>query len=166
FQALIHVSTAYCNCDRDEVNEEIYPPPYDPENIIQAMEWMDDELIQALTPKLIGKRPNTYTFTKALTEYILSKESGNLPVAIVRPSIGKSSEFVYKIMSNKLLLDAIYKIRLLYRYIKLFHFEVRRLPRLFFCGTVFRGGLRREGKGFRRFASHVGSRTLKILIYP
>ncbi|XP_014293865.1 putative fatty acyl-CoA reductase CG5065 [Halyomorpha halys] len=90
-EALIHVSTAYCNCDRYEVKEEIYPPPYDPEHIIQAMEWMDDELIQTLTPKLIGNRPNTYTFTKALTEHMLLKESGNLPVAIVRPSIVISS---------------------------------------------------------------------------
>lgn len=90
-EALIHVSTAYCNCDRFEVKEEIYPPPYDPENIIQAMDWMDDELIQTLTPKLIGNRPNTYTFTKALTEHMLLKESGNLPVAIVRPSIVISS---------------------------------------------------------------------------
>jgi hypothetical protein len=50
-QALVHVSTAYCNCDREEVNEVIYPPPYDPEKIIQCMGWMDDDLIQALTPK-------------------------------------------------------------------------------------------------------------------
>lgn len=39
--------------------------------------------------RLIGSRPNTYTFTKALAETMLLKESGNLPVAIVRPSIGK-----------------------------------------------------------------------------
>lgn len=42
-----------------------------------------------LTPSLIGNRPNTYTFTKALAESMLLKEAGNLPVAIVRPSIGK-----------------------------------------------------------------------------
>lgn len=36
-----------------------------------------------------GDRPNTYTFTKALAEDMLIKESGNLPVAIVRPSIGE-----------------------------------------------------------------------------
>ncbi|XP_068081071.1 putative fatty acyl-CoA reductase CG5065 [Anabrus simplex] len=86
-KALIHVSTAYSNCDREEVSEVIYPPPYDPEKIIQYMECMDDDLIQTLTPKLIGNRPNTYTFTKALAESMLLKESGNLPVAIVRPSI-------------------------------------------------------------------------------
>ncbi|KAL0281194.1 UNVERIFIED_CONTAM: hypothetical protein PYX00_002256 [Menopon gallinae] len=90
-EALIHVSTAYCNCDRGVVNEVIYPPPYDPEKIIQCMEWMDDDLIDLITPKLIGKRPNTYTFTKALAEHMLMKESGNLPVAIVRPSIVLSS---------------------------------------------------------------------------
>ncbi|XP_034234856.1 putative fatty acyl-CoA reductase CG5065 [Thrips palmi] len=90
-EALIHVSTAYCNCDREEVAEVIYPPPYDPEKIIQSMEWMDDDLIEAITPRLIGNRPNTYTFTKALAETMLLKESGNLPVAIVRPSIVLSS---------------------------------------------------------------------------
>lgn len=90
-EALIHVSTAYCNCDREEVAEVIYPPPYDPEKIIQSMEWMDDDLIEAITPRLIGDRPNTYTFTKALAETMLLKESGNLPVAIVRPSIVLSS---------------------------------------------------------------------------
>nr|CAD7585957.1 unnamed protein product [Timema genevievae] len=57
-KALIHVSTAYCNCDRPEVDEVIYSPPYDPEHIIQCMEWMDDDLVNTVTPKLIGNRPN------------------------------------------------------------------------------------------------------------
>lgn len=89
FQALIHVSTAYCNCDRKEVQEMVYPPPYDPQHVIECVEWMDAEMIEAVTPKLIGRRPNTYTFTKALAEHMLMNEGGNLPVAIVRPSIGK-----------------------------------------------------------------------------
>lgn len=46
-------------------------------------------VILQLTPSLIGNRPNTYTFTKALAESMLLKEAGNLPVAIVRPSIGE-----------------------------------------------------------------------------
>lgn len=48
---------------------------------------MDDELVSALTPKLIGKRPNTYTYTKAMAEYLVQQEAGDLKVAIVRPSI-------------------------------------------------------------------------------
>lgn len=36
---------------------------------------------------MIGKRPNTYTFTKALAEHLLSEECGGIPLAIVRPTI-------------------------------------------------------------------------------
>lgn len=54
-----------------------------------------------LTPSLIGNRPNTYTFTKALAESMLLKEAGNLPVAIVRPSIGEH----YKPFSCQVLHD-------------------------------------------------------------
>lgn len=48
---------------------------------------MDDSLVSALTPKLIGERPNTYTYTKAMAEYMVQQEGGNLNIAIVRPSI-------------------------------------------------------------------------------
>ncbi|XP_022240976.1 putative fatty acyl-CoA reductase CG5065 isoform X2 [Limulus polyphemus] len=85
--ALIHVSTAYCNCDRDEVDEIVYPPPANPQKVIDALEWMDEDLVALITPKLLGNRPNTYTYTKALAENILVEECGSLPVAIIRPSI-------------------------------------------------------------------------------
>ena len=48
---------------------------------------MDEKMVSALTPKLLGKRPNTYTFTKALAEHLVQQEAGSLNVAIVRPSI-------------------------------------------------------------------------------
>ncbi|XP_022225258.1 putative fatty acyl-CoA reductase CG5065 [Drosophila obscura] len=89
--ALIHVSTAYCNCDRTDVCEEIYAPPYNPDDIISLINWLPEDILDQLTPRLIGKRPNTYTFTKALAEHMLLKEAGNLPVAIVRPSIVTAS---------------------------------------------------------------------------
>ncbi|XP_046743270.1 putative fatty acyl-CoA reductase CG5065 [Diprion similis] len=90
-EAVIHVSTAYCNCDRTDVGEEIYATPQEPEQVIACTEWMDDKLVEELTPRLIAGRPNTYTFTKALAERMLLRESGALPVAIVRPSIVLSS---------------------------------------------------------------------------
>lgn len=37
--------------------------------------------------EILGKYPNTYTFTKALTERALKKRHGNLKVTICRPSI-------------------------------------------------------------------------------
>ncbi|XP_037042767.1 putative fatty acyl-CoA reductase CG5065 [Bradysia coprophila] len=85
--ALVHVSTAYCNCDRSDIQEVIYPPPYDPANIISLVDWLPEDVLDKLTPSLIGQRPNTYTFTKALAEQMILKEAGRLPVAIVRPSI-------------------------------------------------------------------------------
>lgn len=90
-EALIHVSTAYCNCDRKDVAEEIYPVAKDPDQVIDWTRSMDDDMIDKLTPKLIASRPNTYTFTKALAEKMLQEESGTLPLAIVRPSIVLSS---------------------------------------------------------------------------
>jgi thioester reductase-like protein len=36
--------------------------------------------------------PNTYTFTKSLGESILARDGGDLPIAVVRPSIVESSE--------------------------------------------------------------------------
>lgn len=44
-------------------------------------------MVNALTPHLIGKRPNTYTFTKSLAEHVLLQEADNFPIAIFRPSI-------------------------------------------------------------------------------
>lgn len=49
--------------------------------------WMDEELVSTLTPKLIRQHPNTYTYTKALAEYLVQQEASHLNVAIVRPSI-------------------------------------------------------------------------------
>ncbi|CAG0880705.1 unnamed protein product [Cyprideis torosa] len=86
-QSFVHVSTAYCNCNRSEVFEYIYPAPTDPDNLIHMTEWMDNNLLEEITPKLIGDRPNTYTYTKALAETLIFKESRSLPLAIVRPSI-------------------------------------------------------------------------------
>ncbi|XP_076374185.1 fatty acyl-CoA reductase 1-like isoform X3 [Tachypleus tridentatus] len=68
--ALIHVSTTYCNCDIDEVDEIVYPPPANPQKIIDAIEWMDEDLITSITAKLLRNHLNTYAYTKALAENI------------------------------------------------------------------------------------------------
>ena len=52
---------------------------------------MDNDMLNEITEKLIDKRPNTYTYTKALAESLLEKASNDLPVAIVRPSIVTAS---------------------------------------------------------------------------
>ncbi|XP_026282586.2 putative fatty acyl-CoA reductase CG5065 isoform X1 [Frankliniella occidentalis] len=86
-EAFVHVSTAYCNCDRSEVREVVYPTPTDPDKLVQCVEWMDADMADHMTSKILGNRPNTYTLTKAMAETSVAKEVGSLPVAIVRPSI-------------------------------------------------------------------------------
>uniref|UniRef100_A0A670XX40 Fatty acyl-CoA reductase n=1 Tax=Pseudonaja textilis TaxID=8673 RepID=A0A670XX40_PSETE len=86
-EALIHVSTAYSNCNRKNIEEVFYPVPVEPKKLLDLVGWMDGSLIEAITPNLIGDWPNTYTFSKALTEYLIQQEKGDLNVAIVRPSI-------------------------------------------------------------------------------
>lgn len=44
-------------------------------------------MLNALTPQLLDKRPNTYIYAKAIAEYQLNIEARNLPLIIVRPSI-------------------------------------------------------------------------------
>ena len=48
---------------------------------------MNDEMVRDLTPALLEKRPNTYTFTKSLAESVLFNSGKDLPIAVFRPSI-------------------------------------------------------------------------------
>lgn len=66
---------------------------------------MDEELVSTLTPKLIRQHPNTYTYTKALAEYLVQQEAGHLNVAIVRPSIvGASWKEPFPVSNRELFL--------------------------------------------------------------
>jgi len=85
--SVVHASTAYANCDLRETQEAIYEPPVQPENIIGATKWMSDDMLEAITPMLLNRRPNTYTFAKALAESQLQEDAQGLPVIVIRPSI-------------------------------------------------------------------------------
>uniref|UniRef100_A0A7N6BYE1 Fatty acyl-CoA reductase n=1 Tax=Anabas testudineus TaxID=64144 RepID=A0A7N6BYE1_ANATE len=86
-EAFIHISTAYANCNRKHIDEVIYPPPVEPKKLIESLEWMDDGIVRDITPRLISDRPNTYTYTKALAEYVVQQEQHRLNIGIIRPSI-------------------------------------------------------------------------------
>jgi len=92
-EAMVDVSTAYCNCDLAHIEEKIYEAPGNPRGMVELCQWMDPEILNSpeVTRKMIGARPNTYTFTKALAESLLASESTGLPVAVMRPSIVAAS---------------------------------------------------------------------------
>jgi alcohol-forming fatty acyl-CoA reductase len=86
--SFIHISTAFSNCDRLHISEEVYNSPVKPEKLIEACDWIEDDLLNYLTPKIIQLKPNTYTYTKAIAETLIIQECKNkIPCAIVRPSI-------------------------------------------------------------------------------
>lgn len=50
-QMFCHVSTAYCHLHERHLKEKAYPPPADPNKIIKAIEWMDEEIVDSMTDK-------------------------------------------------------------------------------------------------------------------
>ncbi|KYN02613.1 PREDICTED: putative fatty acyl-CoA reductase CG5065 [Cyphomyrmex costatus] len=85
--SFVHLSTAFCHVDQEELGERSYDSPDDPEDIMRLVQWLDSEGIDLLTPKLIHPHPNTYTYSKRLAETLVTNEYPNLPCCIARPSI-------------------------------------------------------------------------------
>ncbi|XP_023312175.1 fatty acyl-CoA reductase 1-like isoform X2 [Anoplophora glabripennis] len=84
----VHISTAYCNCDKFEIEEKIYPAHADWKSTITLAEQVDQHTLSILSPKYIYPLPNTYTFAKSLSEHVVNDLcKGKLLATIVRPSI-------------------------------------------------------------------------------
>ena len=86
-EALVSVSTAYVappSPDDPPLREELVPMPDPPEELLASIEAdaADETRLLARTG-----HPNTYTLTKCLAEHLLVARRGELPLAIVRPSI-------------------------------------------------------------------------------
>ncbi|KAL1433478.1 hypothetical protein MTO96_001844 [Rhipicephalus appendiculatus] len=85
--AFVHVSTAYCFCNRNHVDEIVYPEEVPYQKVIDVSEWLEEELQEKIQSQVMGGRPTTYHYTKALAESLLVHEAADLPVVILRPSI-------------------------------------------------------------------------------
>lgn len=95
--AFTYVSTAFSQCHRPRVLERFYTAPIDPENMINLAEKFADDstLLNILSDKFIAPWPNTYTFSKAVTEELIRLAENDLPIIVIRPSIGKHTRFIY-----------------------------------------------------------------------
>ncbi|CAB3363817.1 Hypothetical predicted protein [Cloeon dipterum] len=85
--AVIHVSTAYSNCNLREIKEKFYEPPISHEKLTQCVEALDDNLLDGSTPVLLQDFPNTYAFTKNVAEDVVKDLGRDLPIAVYRPAI-------------------------------------------------------------------------------
>ncbi|KAL1502734.1 hypothetical protein ABEB36_007836 [Hypothenemus hampei] len=86
-KVFVHTSTTYCHCDQTKLEEKLYSAPHNPRYILDMVKWMDSDLLKMLTPKLLGPSPNTYAYTKCLTEQLVSEYQSRIPIVICRPSI-------------------------------------------------------------------------------
>lgn len=86
-QAMVHISTAYTNCDHTIIEERIYDQRIHYKDMEASLRWMSDEAITRMTPDILEKKPNTYALTKAWAEDAVVEERGNVPVCILRPSM-------------------------------------------------------------------------------
>ncbi|XP_023936984.2 fatty acyl-CoA reductase 1-like [Bicyclus anynana] len=90
-ECFVHVSTTYCNTNRDPIEEILYPPLADWRETLEICESLDDKTVNILSPKYLGEMPNTYVFTKQLAEHVVNEQRGKLPIVIIRPSVVISS---------------------------------------------------------------------------
>ncbi|KAK1136719.1 hypothetical protein K0M31_001259 [Melipona bicolor] len=85
--SVVYVSTAYSNANILEIEEKIYTTSFKPSTVINICESGDQKSIDLLEDEILKIYPNTYTFSKNLAEQIMSNNSNNFPIAIVRPSV-------------------------------------------------------------------------------
>ncbi|KAL1502548.1 hypothetical protein ABEB36_007674 [Hypothenemus hampei] len=86
-KSFVHVSTAYSNCNRKEIDEKIYEYSLKCSDVEAILEKMTEYESDLNTARLLGDWPNTYTFTKALGESLIKEMGKGLPIGIFRPSI-------------------------------------------------------------------------------
>lgn len=83
------MSTCYVNCDKEGyIEEKVYDIKEDSEQLINGLLKMTPEDQDKNLKQILGKFPNTYTFTKSMGERTLKKKRpADMPVVLLRPSI-------------------------------------------------------------------------------
>lgn len=90
-KSVIHVSTAYTQCPSRHVEEKFYPPPVESKKMLALSDCLSEKFMDNITPMLLDKWPNTYTFTKAIAEEVVKEQSKGIPIGMLRPGIVISS---------------------------------------------------------------------------
>lgn len=53
FKAIIHVSTAYANCNQEEIGEKFYDMPFKFEDLDRIVSKLDAAAVDDITPKWV-----------------------------------------------------------------------------------------------------------------
>lgn len=66
WQSFVHVSTAYSNADKANIEEIVYKPPFDPQTFINLINKVPNDVAEALVKKMMVRKINnfiTYSFS-------------------------------------------------------------------------------------------------------
>lgn len=86
-EILMHVSTGFCFRNREDIEEKFYNFEQDNQWILHDLDHAKDNLSTASINSIHGHQC-TYSYTKRLAEIVANDEFKNLPICVVRPSIG------------------------------------------------------------------------------
>lgn len=99
--AFVHVSTAFSNSNHKHIHEFVYnsemlpTAAYDYKTVIEACEKNDETLVQHIQNAIIPTVfPNTYIYSKHLAENVAYDARHDIPICILRPSVGLYIQFV------------------------------------------------------------------------
>lgn len=88
-ESFIHISTSFCQCGESVLEERAYQTNISAEDVIRMVDTVTDQALEPMRPQLLGDQPNTYAYSKALSEDFVSR--CGLPVGVIRPSIVAAS---------------------------------------------------------------------------
>lgn len=84
-RSLVYIGTAFSHCPRSDIDEKFYELP---KNALEVLDsYQKGQVCNEQTKEILGIWPNTYTYTKAIAEYVVQNESKGLPICIMRPAI-------------------------------------------------------------------------------
>lgn len=92
-ESMVHISTCYVNYTRQgsaAVSKEcIYAAPFDAEQVCKYILGLHESEVERECKEILRRYgfPNTYTLTKSIGERLIERYKGDVPLAIVRPSI-------------------------------------------------------------------------------
>ncbi|KAG5337723.1 FACR1 reductase, partial [Acromyrmex heyeri] len=89
-KSFIHVSTIYSNCHVKHIEERLYSYPINYKHLITFARNLPENIFEEkISNRISSQWPNTYTFTKAISEGLF--KNANLKIGIFRPAMVISS---------------------------------------------------------------------------
>lgn len=117
-----YISTAFSHCVRQNIEEKFYESPISPDDMIRIAEHFEEtgngDALEVLTDRFITPWPNTYSFSKALSEELIREFSHRVPIVVIRPSISKLNENIFFAKKQKSIICFAFSLQL-YRHMKI-----------------------------------------------